>query len=127
MMSDIDKLKAALDEWNMALDSGDIDRLVATCDPDVIVCNENTPTTFGAQSIHDKYAPRLQMFNFNSQVDIKDIKIFGDFAVLVTHFNVKTTHKETGELGGGQGRLIIGYKKDQQGDWKMILDVDNNE
>ena len=126
-MNDIDKLKAALDEWNAALDSGDIDRLVATCDPDVIVCNENTPTTVGVSFIRDKYASRMKQFDFESKVDIKEIQLFGDFAVLVTHFDVKAVHKETKEVGGGKGRLVIGYRKDQHGEWKMALDVDNNE
>jgi ketosteroid isomerase-like protein len=126
-MNDVDKLIGALNEWNAALDAGDINRLVATCDPEVIVCNENTPTTVGAQAIHDKYAPRMAMFEFKSEVDIKEIKVFGDFAVLVTHFNVKLTKKSTGEVSGGSGRLVIGYRKDQNGEWKMALDVDNNE
>lgn len=125
-MNDIEKLKAALDEWNAALDSGDIERLVATCDPDLIICNEHSPTSMGLQALRDKYAPRLEALTFKSDVEINEIKIFGDFAIMVTHFDVKTTHKETGEQGGGAGRLVIGYRRDEEGDWKMALDVDNN-
>lgn len=125
-MNDLEKLKAALDEWNAALDSGDIERLVATCDPDLIICNEHQPTSIGLQALRDKYAPRLKALTFKSDVDIDDIKIFGDFAIMVTHFDVKTTNKATGEQGGGAGRLVIGYRRDNNGDWKMALDVDNN-
>ena len=125
-MSDIEKLKAALDEWNAALDNGDIERLVATCDPEVIICNEHQPTTVGVQALHDKYAPRMEAATFKSDVEINDIKIFGDFAVMITHYDVKTTNKETAEQGGGKGRLVIGYRRDANGDWKMALDVDNN-
>lgn len=35
------------------------------------------------------------------------------------------TNKETGEQGGGAGRLIIGYRRDENGDWKMALDDRN--
>ncbi|MGR3274072.1 YybH family protein [Acaryochloris marina NIES-2412] len=125
-MNDIEKLKATLDEWNAALDSGDIERLAATCDPDLIICNEHSPTSIGLQALRDKYAPRLEALTFKSDVEINEIKIFGDFAIMVTHFDVKTTHKETGEQGGGAGRLVIGYRRDDNGDWKMALDVDNN-
>ena len=126
-MNDIAKLKAALNEWNTALDSGDIERLVATCDPDVIVCNEHYPTLIGLQAFRNKYAPRIQTFAFKSDVEIEEIKLFGDFAIMITHFDVKTTNKETGEQGGGAGRLVLGYRRDENGDWKMALDVDNND
>ena len=125
-MSDIKKLKAALDEWNAALDSGDIERLAATCDPEVIICNEKQPTTIGVQALHSKYAPRMEACTFKSSVEVEDIKIFGDFAVMITHYDVKTVNKKTGEAGGGSGRLVIGYRRDEKGDWKMALDVDNN-
>ena len=125
-MNDIEKLKNALNEWNLALDGGDIDRLVATADPDIVICNERQPTTVGVQLLRDKYAPRIEAFNFKSSVEVHEIKIFGDFAVMVMTFDVKTTHKETGEKGGGSGRLILGYRRDQNGDWKVALDVDNN-
>ena len=96
-MNDIKQLKAALDEWNAALDSGDLERLVATCDPEIIVCNENRPTLIGLQAFRDKYAPRIEAFTFKSEVEINEIKLFGDFAFMVTHFDVKMTSKETGE------------------------------
>ncbi len=126
-MNDIEQLKAAFDEWNAALDSGDLERLVATCDPEVIVCNENRPTLIGTQAFRDKYAPRIEAFTFKSDGEINEIKLFGDFAVMVTHFDVKMTNKETGEQRGGGGRLVIGYRRNENGDWKMALDVDNND
>jgi len=126
-MNDTEKLKATLDEWNAALDAGDIERLTATCDPDVIICNEHQPTTVGVQALRDKYTPRIAALRFKSEVNIKQIKIFGDFAVIIANFDVKTTNKATGEQAGGKGRLVIGYRRDTNGDWKMALDVDNND
>lgn len=125
-MNDTQQLHAAIDEWNAALDSGDIKRLVATADPDIIICNEHQPTTIGLQALHDKYASRLSIFNFESSVQITDTRLFNDFALLVLHYQVKTTHKQTGQRGGGSGRLVLGYRRDQHGHWKLALDVDNN-
>ena len=126
-MSDIEKLKAALDEWNAALDQGDIERLVATCDSDVIICNEHQPTTIGLEALRNKYESRIESYQFQSKTEIHEIKIFGDFAILVTSFDVMTTHKITGEKGGGSGRLVLGYRRDLNGEWKVALDVDNND
>lgn len=125
-MNDIEQLHAALDEWNAALDTGDIERLVATADPDIIICNERTPTTVGQKALRDKYAPRIDMFHFKSTVEIHETKVFGDFAIMVLTFDVKTTHKKSGEKGSGSGRLVLGYRRDADGNWKVALDVDNN-
>lgn len=126
-MNDLEQLHAAVDEWNAALDCGDIDRLVATTDPDIMICNEYQPTIIGSQGLRDKYAPRLEAFHFKSTVDIHETKVFGDFAIMILTFYVKTTDKVTGKQGGGTGRLVLGYRRDPQGAWKMVLDVDNNE
>ena len=125
-MNDAEQLHAALDEWNAALDGGDIDRLVATADPNIIICNERTPTSVGLTALRNKYAPRIEAFHFKSTVDVHETQIFGDFGVMVLTFKVKTTHKESGEEGYGSGRLILGYRRDAQGNWKIALDVDNN-
>lgn len=126
-MNDIEKLHEVLNEWNSALDGGDIERLVATADTEIIICNEKTPTTVGVNALREKYAPRIEAFNFNSALDVHEVKIFGEFAIMVLTFYVKTTNKESGKQGGGSGRLILGFSKDEDGDWKIALDVDNNE
>jgi ketosteroid isomerase-like protein len=100
----------------ITLDGGDIDRLVGTADPEIIICNENQPTTVGVKWLRDKYSPRVKAFNFESNVYVKEIKIFGDFAVMVINFDVKTTHKKSGEKGGGSDRLILGYRRDEHGE-----------
>jgi len=34
--------------------------------------------------------------------------------------------RDTGEVKKPEGRLVLGYKRDQTGAWKMFLDMDNN-
>ncbi|QHJ13899.1 hypothetical protein FX988_04180 [Paraglaciecola mesophila] len=126
-MNELNKIKSAFEQFNIALDKGDIDALAATCDPDVVICNEHQPTTVGVQALRDKYGPRMEVADFKSKTDITDIKMFGDFAIVVANFDVQTINKTTQEQGGGKGRVVIGYRRDAQGNWKMALDVDNND
>lgn len=126
-MSTIEKLKTTVDEWTAGLDAGDVERMIATCDPEAITCNEKQPTEIGIDAIRAKYGPRIQMATFNSTFDIQELKVFGDFAVIVGHFGVEMTNKESGEKGGGEGRLVLGYHLDEHGEWKMALDIDNND
>jgi len=126
-MNDTDQVMAALNQWLTGLDNGDLASMLATCDPDVIVCNENQPTTVGIQAIREKYAPRIESATFKSGFTTSHIKIYGDFAVVVGHFTVEMTNKETQQKGGGSGRLVLNYRRHNDGSWKMLLDVDNND
>ncbi len=126
-MSDVDEIKVLLDEWLNGLDSGDLERMVATCDPDVTICNEYQPTTIGIQAVRDKYAPRIAESTFKSGFEIEHLNVYDKFAVLIGRFSVVATHKLSGNKGGGQGRLALVYRKHDDGSWKMLLDIDNND
>lgn len=126
-MSDMDNVKAVLNDWMEGLDSGDLERMVKTCDPEVVVCNERQPTTVGIQAIRDKYGPRIEAATFKSVFDMEHMAIYGDLALLVGHFKVESTDKASGQMGGGEGRLVLTYRRHPDGSWKMLLDIDNND
>ncbi|MEM7136107.1 MAG: nuclear transport factor 2 family protein [Myxococcota bacterium] len=126
-MGDIEQVKAALNEWTEGLDGGDLERMIRTCDPEVVICNERQPTTVGIAAVRQKYGPRIEAGTFRSGFDIERIKVYGDFALIVGHFTVDYTHRGTGDNGGGEGRLVIVYRRHRDGSWKMLLDVDNND
>ena len=125
-MNDIDNVKAVLNDWIEGLDSGDLERMVDTCDPKVVICNEQQPTTVGVQAVRDKYGPRIEANTFKSGFDIEHLKVYGDMALLVGHFSGEFTNKVSGEKGGGEGRLVLTYRRHPDGSWKLLLDVDNN-
>lgn len=125
-MSDQDAVKAVLNQWLTSLDSGDLQGMLDTCDPEVITANQRTPTTIGIESVAAKYAPRIAAATFQSGFEIEHLAIYGDFAIIMGFFDAKTTNKKTGETGGGSGRLVLGYRRHTDGSWKMVLDMDNN-
>lgn len=125
-MSDIDEVKHALNEWLGGLDSGDLDRMLATVDPEAVTCNERQPTGYGIDAVRAKYAPRIEASTFRSGFDVEHIRVYAGFAVIIGFFTVDVTDKATGEKGGGKGRLLLVYRKHAEG-WKMIVDMDNND
>ncbi|MCY6383162.1 YybH family protein [Hoeflea prorocentri] len=125
-MSDVEDIKHALNEWLEGLDSGDIERMIRTVDPDVVTCNEHQPTGYGIAAIREKYAPRIEASTFKSGFDLEHIQVFEGFAMIIGHFTVEVTDKTTGHEGGGQGRLLLVYRKHDDG-WKMLIDIDNND
>lgn len=125
-MSDIEDLKKTVDEWNNGLDSGDIERMIATCDPDVVTCNNGVSTKVGIQAIRDKYEPRIAAYHIKSGWEYEHIKPYGDMAIVSGFFTGEMTDKKTGDLRKGEGRLVIVYRRLKDGSWKMCLDMDNN-
>lgn len=127
-MSEQDKndVQAVVDKWLTSLDAGNLQGMLDTCDPDCITANEKTPTTVGIDYIRDKYAPRIAAADFKSSFSTEHMAIYGDFAVVVGHFTVEMTFKEDGKKGGGSGRLLLGYRRHDDGTWKMVFDMDNN-
>lgn len=125
-MSDIDDLKATVEEWNNGLDGGDIERMIATCDPKTVTCNNGIPTKVGTQAIRDKYNPLIAAYNIKSSWEYEHINIHGDMAIITGFFTGEMTDKNTGDVRSGEGRLVIVYRRVEDGSWKMCLDMDNN-
>lgn len=125
-MSDTDDVKAVLNKWLSSLDAGDLQGMLDTCDPECITANEKTPTAIGIDHIREKYGPRIEAATFKSGFEIEHMALYGDFAIIIGHFDVEMTSKATGEKGGGKGRLALGYRRHEDGSWKMVLDMDNN-
>ncbi|MGG9998770.1 YybH family protein [Pseudovibrio ascidiaceicola] len=125
-MSDDENIKSTLSEWLQGLDSGDLERMIGTVDPDAVICNDHRSTGYGIQAVRDKYAPRIEAMTFKSGFEIEHMKVFDGFAVIVGHFTVEATNKTSGEKNSGEGRLLLVYRKHNDG-WKMLVDMDNND
>ncbi|MEM9582174.1 MAG: DUF4440 domain-containing protein [Pseudomonadota bacterium] len=112
--------------WNSGLDGGDIEQMVATCHPDVMTINERQPVTVGTQAIRDKYNPRIAAAEITSGYDIEELQEYGDTVIVSGRFYGTMKMRATGEVKKPEGRLVLGYKRDDSGAWKMFLDMDNN-
>ena len=125
-MTVLEEIQAAIAEWNTGLDNGDIERMVASCHPDVMTVNERQPVTTGTQAIRDKYNPRIAAAEITSGYDIEDLQEYGDTVIVSGRFYGTMKMRDTGEVKTPEGRVVLGYKRDKTGAWKMFLDMDNN-
>lgn len=112
--------------WNGGLDGNDIEQMVSTCHRDVMTVNERQPVTVGIQAIRDKYSLRIAAAEITSGYDIEELQVFGDVAVVSGRFYGTMKMRDTGDVRSPEGRLVLVYKRDETGAWKMILDMDNN-
>ncbi|WP_299888001.1 DUF4440 domain-containing protein [uncultured Ruegeria sp.] len=120
------EIEAVINRWNGGLDGGDIEQMVSTCHPDTVTVNERQPVTVGTQAIRDKYNPRIAAADITSGFDIETLAEFGDTVVVVGRFCGTMKMRNTGDIRSPEGRLTLVYQRDDDGAWKMILDMDNN-
>ena len=125
-MSDIENVKATLADWMECLEKGDVEGLLATCDPSIIVANEGQETTVGIEAMRAKYTPRLAAYKMKSIYDLEHIAVYGDLAVMIGPFTNLVTDKKTGMQNEAKGRLALNYRRHANGEWKLLLDMDNN-
>jgi len=126
-MNDIENIKHELSEWIQGLDEGNLERIVASCDENLVICNEWSAISHWHEAVRKKYGPLIENFDIISKFDIQHIDVQGDMAILVGHFINDLTEKSSGQKRGWEWRLIIVYRRQNDGSWKMILDVDNND
>lgn len=117
----------ALEQWIKALDSGDLEALVACCDPEIIIANEKQPTKSGLQAIRDKFGPRMEQFSMESTIDVDRLSVHNDITIVVSQWTVKGTNKQSGQRRESGGRLLLNYRRNPNGEWKVLADIDNDE
>ncbi len=125
-MTEREEIEEVIKTWNSGLDGGDIERMISTCHANVMTVNERQPTTVGTQAIRDKYNPRIAAAEITSGYEVEELQVFGDVAVVSGRFYGTMKMRDTGDVRSPEGRLVLVYKRDDAGTWKMILDIDNN-
>lgn len=125
-MTPREEIEATINVWNNGLDAGDIEAMVRVCHANTVTVNERQPVTVGTQAIRDKYLPRIAAAEISSGYDIQKLQFFGDVAVVSGRFYGTMKMHDTGDIRKPEGRLVLVYKRDEDGAWKMILDMDNN-
>ncbi len=126
-MSDVEDVKTAINTWMKCLDSGDLDGLLATVDPKIIMANEHQPTRRGIDQMRERYTALIANARTASTFDVEHLSVYGDFAVVVGHYTVGRRDKESGATQEVGGRLALNYRRHPDGSWKMVLDIDNND
>ncbi len=125
-MTEREEIGAIINTWNTGLDGGNIEQMANTCHANVMTVNERQPVTVGVQAIRDKYIPRIEAAEIKSGFDIEELQFYGDTAVVSGRFYGTMKMRETGDVRSPEGRLVLVYKRHENGAWKMILDMDNN-
>ncbi len=121
-------IRAASDVWNQAAAAKDLDKSVSVYTDDAVLFAPKAPAAMGKDAIRKGWqgllaAPGLQLTVTTTGVDVARS---GDLAVERGTFSVVTTDKK-GKPNTETGQLVVVWKKQADGSWKVVADTNADD
>lgn len=120
---DVDAIRAAAhDAYVEAINSNDVEAVLARLTDDVVLQAPGAPELIGkeaAQSFLDGY---VSMFQTEWDKTSIDFTVSGDYAFERYTYTHTDTNRETGEVMTGQGKGIIIFEQEDDGEWRVAID-----
>ncbi|WP_299681889.1 DUF4440 domain-containing protein [uncultured Dokdonia sp.] len=113
-----------MDQWLEAFNNNDIEALMNIYDPEVVYANSNKPIEIGIPVIKEGF---LNSFAIKPKVFFKEeqaIAVEG-LGYIAGQFRLMGTNPEDGSNIEESGRVIVIFRKNKVGQWKLIFDMDN--
>jgi len=120
----ITEVRNALNEWLVAFNNNDIEALMAVYDPEIVYANSNKPIEIGIPVVKKGF---VSSFAIQPKVFFKEeqaIAVEG-LGYIAGQFRISGVNPEDGSAIGESGRVVVVFKKNEDGDWKLVFDMDN--
>ncbi|MBZ5675813.1 MAG: SgcJ/EcaC family oxidoreductase [Acidobacteriia bacterium] len=115
-------------EWVKAFAAKDMDKILAPYADDATVLLSNAPTMVGKDAIRAGMKDTVTDPKFS--LDLKTVKVYvskDDLAYSQGTYSVKTADPKTKKVTAETGRYVEVYKKQPDGSWKIVEDINSPE
>lgn len=124
--NEIEKVRRNLSTWLAAFNVKDSDALFALYDPESIYANAGAPLMRGVGEIRPWYEQAFQAIEGTLYHIEEAAFIEGNMALLLGAYYFAppegVTPSEDTHL---TGRVLLAYRRNAAGDWKLLFDIDN--
>ncbi len=114
----------AAEQWKSYYEAADYDGLMTLYTDNPKVYLHGQPGLVGMQAVKDYFKPRVGAAKATFELDYESIEVFDDLAVLVSKYWLTLKTDDSSKPIRDQGRSLLIYKKDLNGDWKIAFDID---
>ena len=129
-MDDLYAINAAKTEFRDAFNLGDVARLLAIADPDLISFSDGHPSEFGKSGL-DAFEYRLkclfERFAAKLAVIVVEVRMKGDVAYDYGWHDLTLTPKNGGQPIRRRDRYVDIWRKTGNGNWKLWMYMDNRD
>lgn len=125
MNNAITEVRKALDQWFSAFKNNDIEALMAVYDPEIVYANSSKPIEIGIPVVKEgfinSFAIKPQIVAFEEE---QAIAVDG-LGYIAGRFKIEGTNPEDGSQLEESGRVVVIFRKNDAGEWKLVFDMDN--
>jgi len=125
--ADKEAIKKITDDFNAAINAGNIDKLVSLYTDDAVRIPPNKPPLVGKEAIRSLFQEQLDQFTVQNEGVIVDLKVSGDLAFVRGSWTSINTPKTGGEPLKYNGSFVSVIQKQPEGSWKVICNIWSNE
>ncbi len=125
--ADVDTITALWDQYETAVESGDVNAVLAIHSGDSVRMPPNEPTIIGKEGIGSWYQKTFEQSTIELEISQKEIQILGDWAFERGAYAVTYTPKEKSEPASDNGKWVIISQKQPDGSWKRARAIWNSD
>ena len=129
-MDDLFAINAAKTEFRECFNLGDVSRVVAIADPDVVSFSDGQPSEFGAsglEALKTRLNNLFERFTAKLSVIVIEIRLQGDVAYDYGWHDLTLTPKDGGEPIRRRHRYVDIWRRNKEGNWKLWMYIDNQD
>jgi len=129
-MDDLFAINAAKTEFRECFNLGDVSRVVAIADPDVVSFSDGQPSEFGAsglEALKTRLNNLFERFTAKLSVIVIEIRLQGDVAYDYGWHDLTLTPKDSGEPIRRRHRYVDIWRRNKEGNWKLWMYIDNQD
>lgn len=129
MDADTKAIESAINDFIEGYNAGEVDRLLKVYSDDFIDMSVGAPTVQGKEALEyteSKLKETFANYTGNLSVSTDRISVSGDVAYTYGSFEVRLKPKDKGEDVLIHRRFLEIWRKQGDGNWKVIASMDNN-
>ncbi|WP_299434814.1 DUF4440 domain-containing protein [uncultured Aquimarina sp.] len=118
------EVRNALDQWLKAFNDNDIEALMTVYDPEIVYANSAKPLEIGIPVVKKGF---IDGFVIKPKVFFKEeqtIAVDG-LGYIAGQFKITGTNPEDDNAIEESGRVVVVFRKNASGQWKLVFDMDN--
>jgi uncharacterized protein (TIGR02246 family) len=127
--ADITAIKEMLNQYAVAVNTGDFDLWISLWADDGVQMPPDTPVRIGKEQIREAMKPAFDQMTLDIAItSIEDAKVYGDLGLTRCNYTLDMTPKAGGETihAMRDGKALTLYDRQSDGSWKIVYDCFNS-
>lgn len=129
-MDDLYAINSAKTEFREGFNLGDVPRVLAITDPDLVNFSDGEPSEFaesGLETFEMRLTNLFERFTVDLTVIVIEIRLQGDVAYDYGWHDWTLTPKDGGQSIRRRDRYVDIWRKDKKSNWKLWMYMDNRD